>query len=179
MVTRISLVLTLILPSISAAVASAHATEEPSDIRLLQCWKTNLEITQQDQLNAAKRWDRRAFLIGMGLVVFTAVTGASFFTEVSQKRRGKSIVAAISLSAAVLAGLQTFLKPAERAAQYKHSSDEAEDLQLQISETLLLSAEKRDAARTEIRKRIADLRKASPITVYWPEETTMANRGDI
>lgn len=162
----------LLVLSASSSLALGQASQpRPAPLSaqsLLECWGDDLSRIELDQGNAARRWHRRSFGLGLALVVLTAITGASFFTQLAAKR--KKLVIVLSLSAAILAGSQSLLNPSARAAEYWQASGTARDIRRQVDEALTLPADQRPAAVSSIRKRIGDLEKATPISVFWPQK---------
>lgn len=70
------------------------------------------------QFNAADRWARLNYWIGIPAVVVGAIAGVAYLKDYP------SLAALFSTSAAILTALMTFLKPAERASKHKSSGDQ-------------------------------------------------------
>lgn len=70
------------------------------------------------QFNAADRWSRYHYWLGIPSVGLSAVAGAAFMKEYGQ------VAAGLSALITVLTALMTFLKPAERASAHKSTGDQ-------------------------------------------------------
>lgn len=68
--------------------------------------------------NAADRWERYHYWLGVPSVVLSALAGAAFFKNYGD------IAGIMSAIVAILASLMTFLKPSERASAHKGSGDQ-------------------------------------------------------
>jgi len=82
-------------------------------------WRVNADRATFAHRFAAKRWGSTNLWLGIPLIIVTVVTGflsvASFYQQ-SPSLAGGSLL--LSFVAAVLAGIQTFLRPTERAIQH-------------------------------------------------------------
>ena len=68
--------------------------------------------------NAAERWTRFHYMLGLPAIVLSALAGTALFS-------GRTIAGGLMSSAvAVLTAMQTFLKPSERASAHKSSGDQ-------------------------------------------------------
>ena len=70
------------------------------------------------QFNAADRWSRYHYWLGIPSVALSAVAGAAFMKEYGQ------VAAGLSAFITVLTALMTFLKPSERASAHKSTGDQ-------------------------------------------------------
>jgi len=70
------------------------------------------------QFNAADRWTRYHYWLGIPSVVLSAVAGAAFMKQYAEA------AAVLSALVTILAALMTFLKPSERAAALKSTGDQ-------------------------------------------------------
>jgi hypothetical protein len=88
---------------------------------LLARWRNRARLNQDQHWEAAKRFQRLHYLVGVPAVALSAIVGTTVFATL-QKQVGLRIqllVGGISLLAAVLAVLQTFLGFSARAEQHK------------------------------------------------------------
>ncbi|MFN2517260.1 MAG: hypothetical protein ABR556_13715, partial [Pyrinomonadaceae bacterium] len=58
------------------------------------------------------------YIVGVPAVIFSSVVGTTIFAGLEKNSPKAPLVALASILAAVLAGLQTFLRLSERAAQH-------------------------------------------------------------
>lgn len=72
----------------------------------------------KSHFNAAERWNAYHYWIGLPAVILSALAGTAFFSDAPV---AGGIMSAV---VAVLTGVQTFLKPAERAAASKSAGDQ-------------------------------------------------------
>ncbi|AZG76315.1 SLATT domain-containing protein [Methylocystis rosea] len=68
--------------------------------------------------NAAARWNRYNYLLGLPSVVLSAAAGAAFFKDYP------IAAGAMATTVSVLTGLMTFLKPSKIAGAHKNSGDQ-------------------------------------------------------
>jgi hypothetical protein len=93
---------------------------------LLSDWQTRAWAAQMAHYRVASRLRKYNLWLGLPVVVFTTAVGTSLFATLNQDRLGtwlRVIVGCISVLAAVLAGIQTFLSFAKRADQHAVAAD--------------------------------------------------------
>jgi hypothetical protein len=73
--------------------------------------------SSKSHLNAAVRWSRYHYWIGIPATVFAVVASAAIFNEYA------TVAATCSMIAAVLTALLTFLKPHERSEQHRKAGN--------------------------------------------------------
>ncbi len=90
-------------------------------IATLQQWHQGLRISHTAHFKAAERYERRNLLLGIPVVVLSAVAGTAVFASLdSSPGQWETIaVGLVSVTAAVLASLQTFLRYPELAEKHK------------------------------------------------------------
>jgi hypothetical protein len=117
--------------------------------------------SSKKQFNAADRWNRWNYVLGMPSIVLSALTGAAFM---------KDLPLAAGLLASALTGLtalMTFLKPSERASAHKASGDQyltlCQDARRfrEINLPYLCDDLAAQSFLTEYAKRVSDLNAAS------------------
>lgn len=89
--------------------------------------KIDVMYSKKGHYNAASIWNSVHYAIGCATVIVAAIVGVKN-TQLSQ-----SLVVVLSLSAAALGAVSTFLKPQEKATQHKLSGDDFDDLLQQIA----------------------------------------------
>ena len=70
------------------------------------------------QFNAAERWGRYHLYLGLPSALLSAAAGAAFLKNYGE------IAGAMTMLAALLTALMTFLKPSERATSHKAAGDQ-------------------------------------------------------
>jgi hypothetical protein len=96
----------------------------PSDqSELSKQWLNGVTILQRSQYRTAKLCSLLHFCVGLPLVVISGAVGTAVFAtlKTSPEISTKIVVGLLSLTATVLAGLQTFLRLSERAEQHKQA----------------------------------------------------------
>ena len=91
---------------------------------LLGGWNERAQGAQRTHAVTAQRFERLHWILGVPVVVLTAVAGTSVFAALGQEvsLSARIAVAAVSILAAVLAALQTFLRYSERAESHRRSA---------------------------------------------------------
>ena len=145
--------------------------------RLYESWHRRVAAAEHGHRLMADRLRRRYFLLGIPVVVFTTLVGTSAFASLSgasnssiTTRNADSdvvllIVGGISVLAAVLSSLQTFLRYATRAEGHRIAALRYETLRREMAETLALSPEFRgqpDRDLDNARNRMDRYAKESP-----------------
>ena len=93
---------------------------------LLKDWQTRAWAAQTAHYRVASRLRRYNLLLGIPVVVFTTAVGTSLFATLNQKTLPgwlRVTVGSISVLAAILAAIQTFLSFAKRADQHAVAAD--------------------------------------------------------
>ena len=144
---------------------------------LYESWHRRVAAAEHGHRLMADRLRRRYLLLGIPVVIFTTLVGASAFASIS-KAHGNSIqglefdpdivlvvVGTISVLAAVLSSLQTFLRYATRAEGHRIAALRYETLRRDMATTLALPREARgepDKDLTSVRQRMDRYAKESP-----------------
>ena len=93
---------------------------------LLSDWQSRAWAAQIAHYRVASRLRQYNVWLGLPVVIFTTAVGTSLFATLSEKQLAmwlRITVGAISLMAAILAGIQTFLSFAKRADQHAVAAD--------------------------------------------------------
>jgi hypothetical protein len=145
--------------------------------RLYESWHRRVAAAEHGHRLMADRLRRRYFLLGIPVVIFTTLVGTSAFASMSNAsdnsittRNADSdvvllLVGGISVLAAVLSSLQTFLRYATRAEGHRIAALRYETLRREMAETLALPRDARgqaDRALDNVRNRMDRYAKESP-----------------
>jgi hypothetical protein len=144
---------------------------------LFASWHRRVAAAEHGHRLMADRLRRRYLLLGIPVVIFTTLVGTSAFASIS-KAHGNSIqgleidpdivlfvVGTISVLAAVLSSLQTFLRYATRAEGHRIAALRYETLRRDMATTLALPREARgqpDKDLYSVRQRMDRYAKESP-----------------
>ena len=144
---------------------------------LLDSWYRRVAAAEHGHRLMADRMRRRHLLLGIPVVILTTLVGTSAFASIS-KAHGNSItflgidpdavlviVGTISVLAAVLSSLQTFLRYATRAEGHRIAALRYETLRRDMATTLALPRAARgqpDRALDNVRGRMDRYAKESP-----------------
>jgi hypothetical protein len=145
--------------------------------RLYDSWHRRVAAAEHGHRLMADRLRRRYLLLGIPVVIFTTLVGTSAFasmqnasansitTENANSDMVLLIVGAISVLAAVLSSLQTFLRYATRAEGHRIAALRYETLRREMAETAALPRELRgqpDRTLDTVRNRMDRYAKESP-----------------
>ena len=135
----------------------------------LRGWLLHAHKGRDRHDEAARRYDRYRYWLGVPAAVFSAVVGTSVFASLGTTvdERLKIIVGLISISAAILSSLQTFFNfndLAERhrtaGVQYKNIIRELEQAFAEQPESL---QDKQDEWVSDLRRRLDELELSAPV----------------
>ena len=106
--------------------------------RLLENWHLAIRICHKAHIKAAAGLIRSNRRFGVPVVILSTVTGATVFAtlESSPDTRIRILVGLISVTAGVLAGLQTFLGHADRADTHRVAAQRYGSVRREIEEVL-------------------------------------------
>ena len=114
---------------------------------LLDDWHNRVYAAQSAHYASADLFRRLNYLVGIPAVVFSSVVGTAIFAGLEKDSRRAVLVASASIVAAVLAGLQTFLRFPERASEHAIAGDWYSAIRRDIEQTLHLPVEGRGPAK--------------------------------
>jgi hypothetical protein len=132
---------------------------------LLEDWRRRVYAAQSAHYTAADRFRLLNYLIGVPAIIFSSIVGTAVFAGLQKDSPQAFTVAAISIIAAVLAGLQTFLRFPERAAQHASAADWYSAIRRDIEEQLHLPIDSRGSAKDcvdKLRKEINRVTQEAP-----------------
>jgi hypothetical protein len=127
---------------------------------LLRDWSARSASSSAGHYATALRLSRGNLMLGIPVVVLTTFIGTSVFATLQDEidTRLKITVGVISVTAAVLASLQTFLRFGERAEKHRVAGESWASLRREIDEMLALHPTYL-AARGDPKSYLDDLRK--------------------
>ena len=131
----------------------------PKMEQLLEEWHARVYAAQAAYYEVAEQLRRRNYQLGIPVVIVSSVVGTAVFADLGQDSTYKWVVGSISLAAAVLASLQTFLKFGENATLHGAAADWFSAIRRDIEQVLALPPELRghpkqclDSIRQEMNK---------------------------
>lgn len=119
----------------------------PDVVHLLEDWHKRCYAAQSAHYASSDLCRLLNYVIGVPAVVFASVVGTAIFAGLEKDTPKALLVASASILAAVLAGLQTFLRFSERAAQHATAADWYSAIRRDIEQTLHLPVEVRGKAK--------------------------------
>jgi len=149
---------------------------------LYDSWHRRVAAAEHGHRLMADRMRRRYLMLGIPVVVFTTLVGTSAFASLQNanaetiKTEGANpdvvllIVGSISILAAVLSSLQTFLRYATRAEGHRIAALRYETLRREMAEKLALPRAARgqpDRELESVRQRMDRYAKESPTIGEW------------
>ena len=106
---------------------SSHADSWTPELeQLLSTWHRRMDACQHAYYLEAERYKRWHLWLGIPAIIFSTVVGTAVFATLESQTldiSARVIVALVSIAAAVLADLQTFLRLSEAAAAHGQSGD--------------------------------------------------------
>jgi hypothetical protein len=116
--------------------------------QLLEDWHKRCYAAQSAHYASADLCRLLNYLVGVPAVVFASIVGTAIFAGLDKEPSTRTMmVASASILAAVLAGLQTFLRFSERAAKHATAADWYSAIRRDIEQILHLPVESRGKAK--------------------------------
>lgn len=118
--------------------------------QLLSTWHRRMDACQHAYYLEAERYKRWHFRLGIPAIVLSTVVGTAVFASLENQSvsiSARVVIALVSIAAAVLAGLQTFLRLSETAAEHAHAGDWYAAIKRDIEQLRALRREERGSAR--------------------------------
>lgn len=131
---------------------------------LLDDWFSRLRESQFAHYEAAKAYERLNFFLGVPVVALSTLVGTTVFATLGQSLSPivQICVGLVSVAAAVLAGIQTFLRFAERAEKHRSVAAGYGATRREIEEIRALGEDVSKDALAALRHRIDELAKEAP-----------------
>jgi hypothetical protein len=108
--------------------------------RLLEDWLERADATSKIHYAQSNRLSALKLILGIPVVVLTTFVGTSVFATLQEPVNTgmRIVVGVVSVAAAVLASLQTFLSFAERAEKHRQAAERWAAIRREITEILAL-----------------------------------------
>jgi hypothetical protein len=112
----------------------------PTVLELLRDWDRRAAASAETHYNHAARLSSRNIHLGVPVVALSTFVGTSVFATLQEDVNTyfRILVGGISVTAAVLASLQTFLRFAERAERHRVAADRWSAIRREIAQMLAL-----------------------------------------
>jgi hypothetical protein len=142
----------------------------PAVVRLLEDWARRAGTSSDAHYRLASSLSRANIRFGVPVVALTTAVGTSVFATLEHQVNTvlRVIVGMISVIAAVLASLQTFLRFGERSEKHRAAAEAWQDLRREIDEMVALHpdylASQGDPKEylDDVRSRMGEIAKQSP-----------------
>jgi hypothetical protein len=115
--------------------------------QLLENWHKRVYAAQAGHYASADMFRLLNYVVGIPAVVFSSIVGTAIFVGLDHDTPRNLVVAFASILAAVLAGLQTFLRFSERAARHATAADWYSAIRRDIEQVLHLPVASRGKAK--------------------------------
>jgi hypothetical protein len=143
--------------------------------QLLGEWHRRVYAAQSAHYASADFFRKLNYAVGIPAIVFASIVGTAIFAGLEKDSPRAVVVAAASIVAAVLAGLQTFLRFSERAGQHETAAHWYSAIRRDIEEILHLPVKCRGAAKDcldEVRKEMNRASQDAPAlsVPFWRRE---------
>lgn len=137
------------------------------EIQLLLKWLVQVRVNAVGHCHSSTRFERLNYILGIPVVVLTTVVGTSVFAslETDPSPYLQIGVGIISISAAVLASLQTFLGYSDRAGRHSNAATRYGALQKRLEQALVLPPDSKEGIKEffdQFRVDFEEQRKLSP-----------------
>jgi hypothetical protein len=137
---------------------------------LLKDWRQRTAAAAEAHYKLASGLRRKNLMLGVPVVIFSSCVGTSLFATLADPEAGippafKITVGSISVAAAILAALQTFLRFGERAEKHVVAADWYAAVRRDIDQLLALSTKERGTPKScfdRIRKQMSKVGQHSP-----------------
>jgi hypothetical protein len=130
---------------------------------LLEDWHKRVYAAQAAHYASSDRFRMLNYVVGVPAIVFSSIVGTAIFAGLEKDSPRTFVVAFASILAAILAGLQTFLRFSERAAHHATAADWYSAIRRDIEEIRHLPVEFRgkpkdclDSVRKEMNRAAQD-----------------------
>ncbi len=132
---------------------------------LLADWRNRVYAAQSAHYASADRFRLLNYVVGVPAVIFSSVVGTALFAGIEKDTPRTWVVGSVSILAAILAALQTFLRFAERASLHATAGDWYSAIRRDIEEIIHLPPELRGTPKEcldEVRKEMNRAAQDSP-----------------
>lgn len=147
---------------------------------LLNDWYRRLRESQFSHYESAKEFDLMNYWLGIPSVILSTIVGTSVFATLNEsvETSAKLLVGVVSMLAATLTGLQTFLRFSERAEKHRAVAARYGALRREIEELLSLEKNITRELVAPLREAIDRLAEEAPnvSTRIWRRTQKMLSR---
>ena len=147
-----------------------------SNLEMFKRWRLNCRRSQIANYNSANRFTNQNYCLGIPTIVLSAIVATSVFATLGESVKPyiQIIVGLVSVLAAVLAALQTFLKRAELASTHRSIAAEYGAVKRRLDQEIAkLGAGEEVLQQTvdSIRQRMDTLSSEGPVVprTIWAE----------
>src|SRR4051794_9956662 len=157
------------MPMRSSLVETASFQQPPSPSFLLKTWYDRITWVQIAHFDAAMRFGSRNLQMGLPAIILSTIVGTSVFASLNNDtipQWAKITVGVISIAAAVLTALQTFLSFSERAEKHRITAVRYGAVGRQIEqflETGSAANDKTEALINQVRESLNRLAEECPV----------------
>jgi hypothetical protein len=147
----------------------SEPVQQSSARTLLQDWYRRIGIVQKAHFESAMRFGKQNMQLGLPAIIFSTIVGTSVFASLNNDnipQLAKIAVGLISVVAALLTALQTFLGFSERAEKHRTTAVRYGAVGRQIEQFLQTGSSARqstDDLVDQIRERLDRLAEESPV----------------
>jgi hypothetical protein len=136
------------------------ATWVPEADKLLLEWRNRAYAAQSAYYMMAERFTLWNYLLGVPVVTLSGLVGTAVFSNLDGTiKYGNWVIGSISIIAAILSSLQTFLRLAESATHFGVAADWYSAIRRDAEELLALPKEMRGDAKTALDKLRQEMNK--------------------
>lgn len=152
-------------PPVAGITASGQDWSEAASV--LNRWERRARESQYAHYEAAKALDSANFRLGIPVTVLSMLVGTTIYATLQKQVdiRVQVMVGAISVLAAILAGVQTFLRFGERAEKHRSTAASYGEVRRSIEVTTTLPFQLRPPVGeylSQTEKKLNDLARAAP-----------------
>lgn len=110
---------------------------------LVAQWLNGLSLLHREHFTAAKACEQKNIYLGIPVIVLSTIVGSAVFASIQSTSTTniKIVVGALSITAAILSGLQTFLKFSERAQRHKITATKYGVLRRELEQSIALASD--------------------------------------
>jgi hypothetical protein len=151
-----------------AGTPGKRVFEPGSREELLRGWLLHAHKGRDRHDEAARRYDRYRYWLGVPAIVFSAVVGTSVFASLGATIDAsvKIIVGLISVTAAILSSLQTFFNFADLAERHRAAGVQYKNIIRELEQALAEppeSLQERTDWMSDLRRRLDELELGAPV----------------
>ena len=134
------------------------STQAEAKVRL-EKWRWSIKVAHNSHIRAAVYYNKRGKMLGVPVVIFTTIVGTAVFTSIATSGTSSVVLqvlaGTLSIIAAVLSSLNTFLNYGELAERHRNASVKYGNMRREIEQLVCFMDTKTDleAIMKDIRTR--------------------------